>query len=288
MTNREQSPTDPGNDHNGAPPAGTASSTGNLHSVESLHGGDIHDSIEESITEDPVDGMTLEELSGITGVPERTIRYYQAEKLLPKPERDRKDGRVARYSGKHRDRLKAVGDLRDRGLKLPAIRALLEEESPALVSDWLGLDQSLRGSWGHDEPRLISNDELHELLANTPPGTQGIFEDAGMFRRQGSTWLVPSYPLLDVAVGLVEQGLDSHLVIDASGILQKYMGKAADQLIKLFTKAVHSGFGGDTPTEFLTDEVRPRAGEAARIIFAQQLERSIKDLLSDTRKLRKR
>ncbi len=237
---------------------------------------------------EPVVGLTLEELAHKTGVPERTIRYYQAEKLLPKPERDPADARVARYSEVHVQRLTAVGDLRDRGLKLPAIRTLLEQESPALVSDWLGLDRSLRGSWGHDEPRLVDAGELGDLLSNTPPGTQGVFEDAGLFTRQGNSWLVPSQPLLDVAIGLVEQGVDAHLVIDAAQILQKYMGKAAEQLIKLFTRAIRDGLGDGEPTEVLAKGLRPRAGEAARIIFAQQLELAIEDLLSDTKKLRKR
>ena len=56
--------------------------------------------------------LTLEELSERTGVAPRTIRFYQAEKLLPKPERDRADGRVARYGPVHVERLRLVGELR--------------------------------------------------------------------------------------------------------------------------------------------------------------------------------
>ena len=232
--------------------------------------------------------FTLEELASRSGVPARTIRYYQAQKLLQKPERDRKDARVARYRDEHLERLALIGELSDRGLKLPAIRTLLEEgDTTTRVADWLGLDATLRGSWGHDEPRIVSPAELGELLEGTPPGTQGILEGAGLFSRQGHSWLVPSQPLLTVATDLVRNGVDVDLVIDAVRILQQHLGKAADQLIDLFVEAIRQGFGAGIDTEVLTNALRPAAGEAARIVFAQQLERAIEELLNDTRRLGK-
>jgi DNA-binding transcriptional MerR regulator len=237
---------------------------------------------------DPDDtGMTLDELSAATGIPPRTIRYYQAEKLLQKPNRDRGDARVARYTADHTERLRLVAELRDRGLKLPAIRGLLEAGDTAnSVADWLGLDSHLRGSWGHDEPRIVSAAELAKLLEETPPGTQGLLEDAGFFTRQGHAWLVPSEPLTNVAVNLVRNGVDVDVVVDATGILGKYLGKAADQLIDLFVQAVRQGLGSGTATTEMMDALRESAGEAARIVFGQQLERAIDELLADTKRLR--
>jgi hypothetical protein len=37
----------------------------------------------------------------------------------------------------------------------------------------------------------------------------------------------------------------------------------------------------------LVDALRPAAGEGARIIFGQQLERAIEELLADTKRLRR-
>ena len=175
---------------------------------------------EEDPAGEPADGgelsLTLEELAEVTGVPPRTIRFYQAEKLLQKPERDRKDARVARYGTHHVERLRLVGELRDRGLKLPAIRTLLQEgDASTRVADWLGLDATLRGSFGPDEPRLMSRRELAPLLEGTPPGTQGHFEEAGLLVRQGDSWLVPAPALLDIAVRLVADGVDIDLVLQA-------------------------------------------------------------------------
>lgn len=231
--------------------------------------------------------MTLAELSDATGIPPRTIRYYQAEKLLQKPNRDRSDARVARYTNDHLERLHLVTELRDRGLKLPAIRALIEEgDASSSVADWLGLDDSLRGSWGHDEPRIVSSAELASMLEGTPPGTQGLLEDAGYFTRQGHAWLVPSEPLLDVAANLVRSGVDVDIVVAATGILGKFLGKAADELIDLFVKAVRQGLGSGVETTVMVDALRSAAGEAAGIVFGQQLERAIDELLADTKRLR--
>ena len=233
-------------------------------------------------------GMTLEEFSVRTGVPARTIRYYQAEKILQKPNRAKNDARVARYTEDHVERLRLVAELQDRGLKLPAIRQLLEEgDSSTRVADWLGLDSSLRGSWGHDEPRIVSAAELAELLAGTPPGTQGLLEEAGFFTRQGHAWLVPSQPLLDVAAGLVRSGVDVDIVVDATRILAQHLGKAADELLELFVVAIRQGLGRGVDTSVLVEALRPAAGEGARIIFGQQLERAIEELLANTKRLKR-
>jgi DNA-binding transcriptional MerR regulator len=230
--------------------------------------------------------LTLEQLSELSGVPARTIRYYQAEKLLEKPERDRKDARVARYRQHHVERLKLVGELRDRGLKLPAIRTLLQEGgSSTRVADWLGLDETLRGSWGHDAPRLVTRGELAELTSDTPPGTQGHLEDAGLLVRQGDAWLMPAPSLLELTVRLISDGVEVDLVVKAGSILQRHLGKAADQLIDLFVDATQQGFGSGSDPGTLVNALRPAAGDAARVIFAQQLERAIAALLADTKRL---
>jgi len=243
----------------------------------------------EPITDDEPSGMTLEELAETTGVAPRTIRFYQAEKLLQKPERDRKDARVARYGPDHVERLRLVGELRDRGLKLPAIRNLLHEgDASTRVADWLGLDASLRGSWGHDAPRIVQRDELTALLVDAQPGTRGQLEDAGLLVRQGNAWLIPNPNLLDLALRLVRDGVSIDLVLEAGSILQRHLGKAADQLIDLFVTALGDGFGHGTDPATLVEALRPAAGDAARMIFGQQLERVIESLLADTRRLGKR
>lgn len=233
--------------------------------------------------------LTLEDLAEVSGVPARTIRFYQAEKLLQRPERDPRDGRMARYGEHHVERLRLVGELRDRGLKLPAIRTLLQEgDASTRVSDWLGLDATLRGSFGPDEPRLMSRGELAELLEPTPPGTQGHLEDAGLLARQGDSFLVRAPALMELAVRLIADGVEVDLVLEAGGILEQHLGKAADELTDLFVTAMRQGYGSGSDPAVLVDALRPAAGDAARVIFGLQLERAIAALLADTKRLGKR
>src|SRR6478735_4439606 len=101
---------------------------------------------------------SLEELAAASGVSERTIRYYQAEHVLPRPT---KKGRDAVYSEDHLERLRLIGELRDRGLKLHTIRELVANDHPArTVSEWLGVDATLTAPWSDDKPRVVSREEL--------------------------------------------------------------------------------------------------------------------------------
>lgn len=234
-------------------------------------------------------GFTLEELADATGVAPRTIRYYQAERLLQKPDRDRSDGRVVRYDDRHVERLRLVGELRDRGLKLPAIRDLLAEgDTSQRVSDWLGLDDSLRGTWGETEPRILTRNEVNALLEAAPAGTQGQLEDAGLLTRQGHAWIITNPALFDLVLRLVSDGVPPDLVIEAGAILQAKLGRAARELIDLFVTLVNTGYGSGVDPATLVNAFRPAAGDAARLIFEAQLAEQIEHLLSDTKRLGKR
>lgn len=233
--------------------------------------------------------MTLEELSQRSGVVPRTIRYYQTKKLLQPPTKDPADARLARYGPEHAERLRLIGELHDRGLKLPAIRTLLDEgDATTSVADWLGLDASLRGAWDTDLARLYPHEELLGLLKDTAPGTLGLLENAQLISRQGGSWIVPNPALLELTIGLVVDGVGPDLVLEAGRILQVNLNKAANQLIDLFVKALGQGFGDDTDAATLVHALRPVAGDAARMIFGQQLELAIEELLADTKRLKKR
>lgn len=233
--------------------------------------------------------MSLEELAETTNVAPRTIRYYQTKKLLQRPIKDEKDARLARYGPEHVERLRLIGELHDRGLKLPAIRTLLESgDASTRVADWLGLDATLSGSWTAAEPRLLNSDELAAALDGTPAGTKGLLEDARLLDRQGDSWLVRNPPLLDLTVGLIKEGIHADLVLEAGAILQNHLSRAANELIDLFVEALAGGFGDGADAGTVVQPLRPVAGDAARMIFGQQLEVAVAALLADTKRLGKR
>src|SRR5204862_446354 len=74
------------------------------------------------------DGYGLAELVERSGLPARTLRWYQSGGLLPKPTTR---GRDAVYTDEHLQRLQLIAELRERGLTLTAVRDLGGRARPA-------------------------------------------------------------------------------------------------------------------------------------------------------------
>src|SRR5207302_4738297 len=83
----------------------------------------------------PATEYTIDQLATLTRVPSRTIRFYQSKGALPSP---RIRGRVAYYGPDHIERLKLIGSLQDRGLRIRAIRDLLvqADKGELALNEW--------------------------------------------------------------------------------------------------------------------------------------------------------
>ncbi len=231
-------------------------------------------------TEHPEYGLT--ELAARSGVPARTIRFYQSVDVLPRPDRR---GRDAIYREQHLERLQLIAELQDRGLTLSAIRHLLgKRASPGMsVGDWLGLDESLRGPWSEDRPKVVVDDELLALLGTRPAGLRSRLERCGYLERQPEGWwLVRSPTLLDLALQLHDAGIDVEVTGRATDLLRRRLARAVDDLISLFVDRTGAGFDGkESATEVATalNTLRPIAREAAGIVLAHEIERGLRELL---------
>ena len=227
---------------------------------------------------------SLGDLAVASGVSERTIRYYQAEHVLPRPT---KRGRDAVYGSDHLQRLRLIGELRDRGLKLHTIRELVANDHPArTVSEWLGVDATLTAPWSDDKPRTVSRDELATMVARQVgerPGLVGELQDAGYVQLQrDGTWLVPSPTLLDHALDLGRAGVDVELTGRMRDLLRRRLSRAVDDTVKLFAERAGAGFAGAaTPDELVTalGALRPIAREMSSVILAQEVERALGELV---------
>lgn len=216
--------------------------------------------------------MTIDELAAAAELPSRTIRFYQSKGLLPKPELR---GRVAYYGPAHADRLKLVAELQDRGLQIKAIGELVErvDKGELTVQDWLGLDDQLKEPWANDRPRLLTAAELEALAGELRPGRLAELVRVGLVERRGEAYFVPSPALLSLAVRLEAAGVELEVVADASRLLRKRLAKAAEDLADLFL----SRRGRRAPLAALLRELRPTALEATRLIFAQEMERVLRE-----------
>lgn len=224
---------------------------------------------------------TIDDLASETGVPSRTIRFYQQKGLLSPPVMK---GRVAYYGAKHIERLELVAKLQDRGLRIEAIRELIKrlDEGTLDVKDWLGLDAQLSQPWADDQPRTMSEAELYTLYGKKRAGLLTDLTRHAKVERKGDTFLVNSPSLIAIAGKLEAAGVDLELSTKANDLLVKHLGKATKELTDLFVAhATAEGMSVELST--LIESLRALGPEAVRMIFAQQMERSLRELVESGR-----
>jgi DNA-binding transcriptional MerR regulator len=237
----------------------------------------------------PVEGeYTIDELAARTGVPSRTIRFYQAKGVLPGP---RKRGRVAVYDAAHAERLKIVGELQDKGLRLRAIRDIVcrEDLDSEAIHKWLGVGERL-GTLAHDAPALLTEEELKQRLGEPAPGLLSRLVSRGAIQPQGEgknrRYLVRSPALLALGQRLNEAGIDLEIAITLQEILERRMARAAREVVSYAMKKIGHGFGrSDRPEDVLaaieTLFNEGVGGEALRLIFTKEVERAVQEALQN-------
>jgi DNA-binding transcriptional MerR regulator len=240
--------------------------------------------------------MTIDQLAAAAGVPTRTLRFYQSKGLLPRP---LLRGRVAYYGPPHLEALRTVAGLQDRGLQIKAISDLMERlrQGELTAAEWLGLEDQLRAPWAGDRPRLLSADELGELLGAgaARPGLLGELLrvrlpgplPGPLIERQGDAYLVSSPALLALAVRLEALGIDLDAVAASARLLRKRMARTAADLVHTFlerTRRPHRR--SEAAIASGLNQLRPLALDAVRLIFAQEMERELRQLVDSGRAAR--
>jgi len=225
---------------------------------------------------------TIDELASVTRVPSRTIRFYQSKGALPAPQIR---GRSAYYGPEHVERLKLIGSLQDRGLRIRAIRDLLAQadKGELAINEWLGLERQLQEPWANDRPKVVTEDELQKMIGPARHGLVGELTRLGQIERHGDSYLVKSPALLGVALRLEAGGVDFETAVGAGEILRKHLRRATEELVSYFYKRIGEGFGRDVTAGDLTDAykaLRPLGQESVRLVFGQEMERALRKLLA--------
>lgn len=229
---------------------------------------------------------TIDDLAVRTGVPSRTIRFYQARGVLPAP---RKRGRVAYYDDTHAERLKIVGELQDKGLRLRAIRDIVSRPTldNNLIHEWLGVGEQL-GSLSHDAPQLLTEDELRKHIGNPPPGIISQLARSGAIKVHGDgqhrRYLVDSPGLLALGARLFHAGIDIDVAIGLHEILQRRLAKTAREVVDFAISKVGHGFGRSAEPADMTLALKTLfeegvGGEAVRLVFTKEIEHAVQEAL---------
>ena len=236
------------------------------------------------MTEQDEASYTIDQLAAHTGVPSRTIRFYQSKGALPAPVRR---GRKAYYDATHVERLELIARLQDRGLQIRAIRNLLDQLDcgQASLDDWLGFEAELRTPWSEDVPQLMTEEELQERLAGRPPGLLASLVKAGLLEREANQYLVRSPALMKMVLTLEANGIDVETAHAATAILARHLSKAASELSVHFQEHIGERIreGALDNSGQLLSALKPVALDAAAVIFAQEIQHALEQMLHEGR-----
>ncbi len=223
---------------------------------------------------------SLDELSASSGVPPRTIRFYQASGLLPKP---RREGRSAVYNDDHRQRLDLIADLRGRGLKLDAIRDMVDAGSlgKAPVVALLGPDAASE-RWLTESSRYFDAASLAEFLGEENLELLSDLVDAGYLEKrhtpEGTRWFAEDLPLLRGALQLAELGTDVPLSASGRDLMRRRNRHIAEDLVRMWAEQARRQHAGEATAAVLSlnlDRIRAVAWQSAAHITAQEIERAV-------------
>ena len=223
---------------------------------------------------------TIDQLAAETGVPSRTIRFYQSKGALPSPEIR---GRKAIYSQAHVERLELIGTLQERGLRIRAIRDLVAriDSGELALDEWLGLQDKLHRPWAEDQPRLFTRAELRELA-----GRKHVVADLarlGLVTESGDRFLAESPAMLTLLLKMEKAGIDLDVAKGAADLARKNLAKTASQLGYHYTKHAGKGFGRSASAADLTeafDALPALTRELVELTFGQEMERTLRELIS--------
>lgn len=175
----------------------------------------------------------VDDLAARCDVSVDTVRFYQAQGLLPAPERE---GRIAWYSDVHAERLTRIRELKDKGFTLASIKRLVsgtaDAADEALVSAVAG---------GTDGTTGLSVEELAERTGVSPALLAAIEREGLISARRidgESRYTDADAAAVSAGLALLEAGLPLSELLDLARTHDAAMRKVAAQAVEMFVTFV--------------------------------------------------
>jgi len=218
-------------------------------------------------------------LAELSGVPARTIRYYQAVGLLPKPDRV---GKEAVYNDDHVDRLAHIATMQRQGLRLDAIREVFDTDAynGTAGADWSSV-------FNPRETRTddaLDDAQLSDILGDRRAEILGDLIAVGYVKPHNHGWSVPDYPALKGALMLYDLGTEVTVSAALWTMIRSRIATLADDVIATFTRAAGGGYAGEATRADLMqfiDRYTSTAREVGGEAFAEEIERAITEVGKD-------
>ena len=184
--------------------------------------------------------MTIDEIAHYAAIPASTVRLYQNKGLLPPPERR---GRVGYYNSGHRDRLRLIANLQERGFSLAAIKEALESWNAGRSLDhMLGIGDIAPGL--QRSPLRLSPLQLahrFEGVGLTPADIQRAVE-VGLVELDGADVLVSNEAFADIGPAVAKLGVPVAEILDEYEMLRDAVGEIADRFRAVFERRLWGPF----------------------------------------------
>lgn len=220
---------------------------------------------------------TIDQLAAEVGLPSSTIRLYQNRRLLPPPERR---GRVGYYDQDHRDRLRLIEQLQERGYSLAAIKDLIDRwQEGGSLGGLLGLGGP-GTSGGVGEPIRLTQAELAAHFEGVELRPEDVLrsQELGLLEVDGDHLVVPSPDYLEVGSALTRLGVPQSEVLDEYEHLKVLADDLAERFTALFERNVWQPFvERGLPADELPalTETLARLGPLAQQIVRGTLQRAL-------------
>lgn len=224
---------------------------------------------------DDLGGMTIDEIAREAGVPASTVRLYQNKGLLPPPERR---GRVGYYGQGHRDRLRLIAHLQDRGFSLAAIKEALDAWATGRSLDHLlGVDDVAPTL--SRQPLRLTPTELAERFDGIGVTRADILRavEVGLVQLDGTDIVIANAAFADIGPAVARVGVPVTEILDEYDALREVVAGIAERFKAVFERHIWQPFEaeGMRPDQIpkLTSDVAQLTELATTVVTTELRER---------------
>jgi DNA-binding transcriptional MerR regulator len=204
--------------------------------------------------------ITIDDLAREAGIPTSTVRLYQQRGLLPAPERR---GRVGYYGQQHRDRLRLIAHLQDRGFSLAAIKEALDAwESGRSIGQLLEVGDIAPGL--ARRPLRLSPDDFADRFAGVEITQSDLVRAAemGLVEIDGPDVVVANPAFAELGPVIARLGIPVTEILDEHEALRQALTLVAGRFQVVFERHVWARFEAEGMP---ADEVPRLAADVTRL-----------------------
>lgn len=201
---------------------------------------------------EPAEDMTIDQIAQFASIPASTVRLYQNKGLLPPPERR---GRVGYYGAGHRDRLRMISHLQERGFSLAAIKEALDSWNAGRSLDYLLGVNDIAPSLGREPLRLTAMEmaQRFEGVGLTQDDMQRAVR-IGLVELDGTDFVISNEAFADIGPAVARLGIPVTEILDEYEALQAAVAEVAERFRAVFERHLWDPFvARGMPTEEISE-----------------------------------